>query len=371
MHTGSTGVIKISRYYYTCENKECDYSCIPLDKILDISPNFASGKFESKICALSAEMPFENVAHYLKSQDNILVSETMIRNTTERCGGALIKAESQNLIVENSKEDKIETKILYSQIDGCMVPIQSDGEDGSKEGHIVYKECKLGTIYRNEDIKETTRQRNREKPSHQITTKQYVSSIGKGVEDFEKKWVSKIKNYYLALEYVFLSDGAVWIDNMISRHFPNAIHILDWYHALEHLWTCAKILFGENEKSKQESFVKPLEKLMWNGEIDLLCKKILDYIKLYPGKETDLRELYSYYYTRKKQMQYKFFREKGYAIGSGGIESANKYLVQKRLKGSGMKWTIQGAEAILKIREKIYEYSWELIFGNKALHFSY
>ncbi len=70
-------------------------------------------------------------------------------------------------------------------------------------------------------------------------------------------------------------------------------------------------------------------------------------------------------------MRYKYFRECGYSIGSGAIESANKYLVQKRLKGSGMKWTVHGAEAILKIREKIYESSWKDICKNKLSYFSY
>jgi hypothetical protein len=47
IHTGTTGIITILRYYYTCQNKKCNYSCCPLDNILDISPNLASEKDES------------------------------------------------------------------------------------------------------------------------------------------------------------------------------------------------------------------------------------------------------------------------------------------------------------------------------------
>ncbi len=57
-------------------------------------------------------------------------------------------------------------------------------------------------------------------------------------------------------------------------------------------------------------------------------------------------------------MRYDEFRKLGYFIGSGAVESANKYLVQQRLKQAGMKWLIKGAHSILKLREKVYEGSW-------------
>ena len=58
-------------------------------------------------------------------------------------------------------------------------------------------------------------------------------------------------------------------------------------------------------------------------------------------------------------MKYAEFRKKGYFIGSGAIESANKYLVQARLKQAGMKWLTQGASAMIHLREKIYEGNWQ------------
>jgi hypothetical protein len=300
----------------------------------------------------------------------------MIRNTAESCGQALIEAELKSYANEIPTENKIKTENLYCQIDGSMVPIISGEQDEPKIGSLIYKECKLGIFYRQEDIIKTFTQKNRNKPNQKITAKQFVSSIGRGVKDFEQKWIAKAKTYSVKEEQmVFLSDGAIWIDNMITRNFPKAIHILDWYHAVEHIWGCAKELFDENETVKQEKFVKPLKELMWEGKIDELCNEILKNItkdiKKNKNKETKLRELYSYFNTRKEQMRYAFFREKGYNIGSGTIESANKYLAQKRLKGAGMKWTIEGAEAILKIREKLYENSWNRICGNKNLNFSY
>ena len=99
IHTGSTGEAILLRYYYTCTNKRCDYSCIPLDQMLGIGSNYAAGIFESKICFLAAEMPFANVCKYLETQDEIKISQTMVRNTAETYGSALIAQESQEYLL--------------------------------------------------------------------------------------------------------------------------------------------------------------------------------------------------------------------------------------------------------------------------------
>ena len=66
-------------------------------------------------------------------------------------------------------------------------------------------------------------------------------------------------------------------------------------------------------------------------------------------------------------MKYDEFRSKGYNIGSGAIESANKYIVGQRLKLSGMKWTISHANAIIHLRCKYYEGKWNLFWKNMNL----
>ena len=203
-----------------------------------------------------------------------------------------------------------------------------------------------------------------------ITGKRYVTSLGQGVEHFENL-VKKKLSPYQAKEIVYLTDGAQWIDQMRLRLNPNSIHILDWYHAEEHLWDCAKLIFGEREDLKVKAFVLPLKQLLWDGKVDEVCQRLLSIIPEYPKKETEIRNLYSYYYTRQKKMLYDKFRAQGYFIGSGAVESANKYLVQQRLKQAGMKWLIKGAHSILKLREKIYEGSWTTVWMNKPLYFSY
>ena len=71
------------------------------------------------------------------------------------------------------------------------------------------------------------------------------------------------------------------------------------------------------------------------------------------------RKLYDYYYKNKDAMRYKEFREAGYYIGSGVIESANKYVVASRMKMTGCRWLIEKAEHMIWLRAKYFEDRWD------------
>ena len=371
IHTGRTGKIKIKRAYYTCTNRDCHKGQSPLDMMLGLSPKHAAaGKFEEKICHLSATMPFEQVQQHLEIFDEVIITETMIRETAERCGSAMIASEEKSAKeIGDEKADKLSinenaTERLYIQADGGMVPIRAE-KDGKE--WVEYKENKVAVVFREEDIHRSP------KGKCSIKKKRFTTSIGKGVAHFEilLRRIALLAGSCHAKTIIFISDGAEWIDQMRGRLFPNSIHILDWFHAEEHLWKCAKAIFGERSVAKISSWVEPLKALLWEGKAHEVCDRLLFEIKRHPKKETEIRELYTYYITRLDKMKYAEFRENGYFIGSGAVESANKYLVQQRLKQAGMKWTIEGASAVIKLREKIYEKSWVDTWGKKAVNFSH
>jgi hypothetical protein len=49
-------------------------------------------------------------------------------------------------------------------------------------------------------------------------------------------------------------------------------------------------------------------------------------------------------------MQYAKFKEAGLFVGSGVIEAACKNVIGKRLKQSGMRWSLRGANSIIALR---------------------
>jgi len=281
----------------------------------------------------------------------------MIRETTENCGSMFVKQ-------DESLQDRTDVSIpnltqnLYVQADGSMAPIRAL-EHGKP---VEYKEIKLGIVFREEDIK---RKSNGECV---ILKKRFASSLGAGVAHFEQALqvtAQRCGSAY-AKNIIFISDGAEWLDNMRKRLFPKSVHILDWYHAEEYLWTCARKLFGEQSQDKMHAWVSPLKEMLWEGMGEAVCERLLFEAQRYPDKQTPVRELYNYLKPRILKMRYAEFRRKGYFIGSGAIESANKYIVQSRIKQAGMKWTIRGASAVIKLREKLYENTWGSTWHHKV-----
>ena len=156
-------------------------------------------------------------------------------------------------------------------------------------------------------------------------------------------------------------DGAIWIENLTKELLPYATHILDWYHVKEKLWKCAKELFGENSE-RCPIWVEKFSDKIWNGKVDQVVAEIFEMAKA-SKLQTPLLELHQYFFHRTKMMRYDRFREAGIFIGSGAIESANRYAIQDRLKKSGMKWSIAGANAIAQLRTLYLSNQWGEIWA--------
>lgn len=308
-------------------------------------------------------VPFIHTKKFIKDLLYFNISETCIKHTCLKIGNAIYQKEmleSKYALAGEKIEIKEPVDQLYIQADGAMVPIRG-------EEKIDYKENKLGVVFSGADIEKKISKNGKERVT--IHNKRFVSSVGEGVEKFKKMLFNTAKKRGLlnAKVVIFLSDGAVWLRNLRAEYFPNAIQILDWYHAIEHLWTAAHKLFGENNKSKCENWIEPLKELLWNGKI----LEVIDTIKIQAvnrkQNQTPLWELYHYFNTNKEFMQYDKFREKDYYIGSGVIESANKYIVANRLKQAGMRWSKIQANAMIWLRCKYFEDIWETFWDQLSI----
>ena len=246
------------------------------------------------------------------------VSETMIRETAQKSGLALIKQEEKlaDELEEDCAENRLSVEktpqVLYIQADGSMAPICPEK---GKEKRVQYRENKLAVFFNKEDLKAVAN-KSRSKPSYKIMKKRFVSSLGRGVQHFEK--LVKKKAFEMGAQaaktIIFLSDGAVWLDGIRERLFPNSIHILDWYHALEHLYECARRIFGETAHDKIKQWGNPLKELLYEGRASEVCDRLLFEACKYKKHETVIRELYGYYHSRLEKMKYAEFREKGYCV---------------------------------------------------------
>lgn len=342
----------MKRARYKCN--KCKKEWYPLDNQFELSKSKASKRFAKLICHATIFMPFKDAKKLCEEFLLISPSVTMEEQIITRIGSKLHKNhEKKSRFPYAIKKKEKNVDILYIEADGAFVPIIT--KDGRE-----FKENKLGIVFNNNDI--ITKARKNGKSYSEIVKKRMVSSIDEGVDPFKKMLYSAAieKGFHNAKQVIFLGDGATWLSKCKEEYFPNAVQILDWYHAMEHLWDAAHAIFGESNMEKCREWVEPLEELLWHGKVATVIKRLEAMaFNEYKKKQTPLFELRGYYVSFKESMKYSEYRENGWYIGSCAIESANKYIVSQRLKLSGMQWTIPNADAMIWARCKYFENMWD------------
>ena len=151
---------------------------------------------------------------------------------------------------------------------------------------------------------------------------------------------------------VCLGDGAPANWSQFGLHFPNRVEVLDWYHAVAHLWAGARDRLGE-DSAQMEAWVESRKEELWRGDVAAVLTA------LPVGDRTS--EVH-YFETNRRRMRYAQFRARGYPMGSGTVESACKRVIGTRLKQAGMRWTQVGAQAVLSLRTPLLSGRWDAIW---------
>lgn len=160
-----------------------------------------------------------------------------------------------------------------------------------------------------------------------------------------------------AKEVAAVMDGAEWLQGLTDYHRPDATRILDFPHASQHISPIGQYLYGEGTTDARQWLDERLHTLKHDGP-----EKLMNEIRAL--KETHLQaEVISgnlaYLEKRITQMNYPQFQAQGWPIGSGIVESANKLVVEARLKGSGMHWAEENVDPMLSIRNILCSDRWK------------
>jgi hypothetical protein len=189
---------------------------------------------------------------------------------------------------------------------------------------------------------------------HYIKEKDFAVSSG-NVEEFSKYiYECAVSNGYERYKNtVIVSDGAAWIKNMCEDIFPKATQILDFYHLAEHVYDAGKELFADDAK-KYTPWAEHIISLLRRSEVS----SVFEVLSKYKEGSKCIEKLSTYIENNRERIDYARYKREGYYIGSGPIESANKTVVQRRCKQSGMRWNIQTAQLMLSLRAKVESGKW-------------
>lgn len=279
---------------------------------------------------------YEKGPEILKKTIGVEVGHSQIHRVADTYGQEVGKniSTTRTLAPLQAKE------VLYVEVDGSMIFTRDED----------WKEVKVGRAFKSLDCIDPNGKQS------WIRHSQYLAYLGNS-RCFTDKMDTLIESYgSLKQRLVFISDGATWIRNWIEDSFPDAMSILDYYHAIEHLYEFTDSHF--KEKEGRERWLKKQKKLLLNSQVKQVIKNIE---KQAPQNEV-AQNLIAYYKANSHRMDYKRYRQIGCGImGSGAIESAHRTVVQKRMKQSGQRWGSSGAQNMLNLRVTYENEKWENI----------
>jgi hypothetical protein len=345
------GSLSYTRLRYACPScaKSSRY---PADEALGISGTSRSPGVQRQVARLGAKEPFHEVAEDLRE----LAGLTLSRKDAERIAEGIGRDIEQRDAREREKtrfqqppppETPKTIENLYIEMDGTgapMVPWEVQGRKGKQpDGSARTREVKLGCVFTQTGLDE------QERPVRDPYTTVYTGAIEDAAAFGQRMYAEAVRNgLYLAKRVVVLADGAEWIKNLTATHFPMAQRIIDLYHAKEHVAALARALFPN--PAQVDEHREHWWGLLLDGDIEAILEQAGKRMpRLHQDNKDALREL-NYLKNNIEQMRYAQFRNEGLFIGSGVIEAACKNIIGKRLKQSGMEWTVRGANDITALR---------------------
>lgn len=192
-----------------------------------------------------------------------------------------------------------------------------------------------------------------------MSKSEYLSHLGH-CEEFTKKMDRLIETRQKEkTKLVFINDGAEWIKNWATKHYPDAVQILDFYHAMEHI---CDFLECQYEQAEERNNVKQYwGNILKNEGVTELEKHIKKEECTTERQRNAKEKLEKYIGDNRFRMHYDEYQKKNYSIGSGAIESAHKTVIQRRMKLSGQRWSKQGAQHMLDLRTVSMSRHWDWV----------
>jgi len=346
-----TGVGKAEclRPYYLCEH--CHGGQLPVDVELDIENTEFSPGVRRMLAAVGHEVPFQQDRQQLELLAGLSLTTKAVERTAEAVGEDIEVGQQRELRRALQLELPIPMgpciPILYVEMDGTGIPVvhkETEGRVGKQDGQPAHtREAKLGCVFTQTTVDEEGY------PVRDKASTSYVGAI-ESCEEFGRRLYAEAwqRGWARAEKKVVLGDGAEWIWNQASLHFPDAIQIVDLYHAREHLWRLGAKLYP-NDSPLQKRWVMVRNDKLDEGKIERLVALLRSQAASHPELAQDLRTEANYFEDNKERMRYPTFRKQGLFVGSGVIEAGCK-TVLGRLTQSGMFWTVRGANAIIALR---------------------
>ena len=363
------GKLKIDRRSYNSKGLK---SVIPLDLQCNLPSKTYSYYLQDIMNSISLQNTFTETKHILKKVLHLDIYEKPLEDLTS---SASIYYDEYYLAKDVSRLNN-EGEIQVTSYDGKGVPMikkeatKIKGRQGKGEKRQKKKEALVGVSYTvNKNIRtpeeiaknlifpEKNHLSNKDNRIPKASNIRRMASLIKPkatvIKEIEKD--AFLRNPHNTRKNIVLIDGMPSLQKLVERNFTeiqNYTIILDIIHVLEYLYIVAHVFFKESSIEAKKYVHKQLIKIL-NGKVGRVIGGIKQSSKkkrIKGSKLLALEKVIRYLSNHKSIMKYDKYIDQGFPIGTGVVESACKTLVKDRMEGSGKRWSMSGAEAMLKLR---------------------
>ena len=344
--TTALGALTLERAWYHCER--CRQGFSPRDRALGMDDTCLSPAALRMMGIAAARTSFAGASALLRE----LAGLTLAPKTVERHAEALgreVAADECRVI----DPEPCEAPTLYLGLDGTGVPARKcevEGREGKQpDGSAKTREAKLAVVWSAQTADKEGR------PVRDLGSATYnaaIKTIATRDTDTEPApFARRIlreaerRGFDTAMRRVVLGDGAPWIWNFADEHFPDAIQIVDIFHAKGHLFEVAKAIYGTGSEVG-EQWARKRRKALDEGRVN----DVVAALRSHAGTCEEARKDAEYFSNNRERMNYPTFRAQGLCVATGVVEGGCKHIIGTRLKRGGMCWTVAGANAIIALR---------------------
>jgi len=358
------GTVSLTRPYFYC--LRCGEGFYPLDEALQLAERRKQWDMQKAAASLATEVPYETASELFSELTGLSLSDhTVYEVVGEISQGLTIldvspTADEISQRVAEVAQGKKWRPILVLAIDGADVPTRPETAKGRRPGR---KRKRAKRARWQGQWRETKGFRfylvDGERIVHLLSWHQVQSDQELADALRQVKEVGLIPEEKVRL--CVIADGAKWIWKHVKALFPSAVQVLDYYHCSEHLHKVACVQFSDNPE-KQTEWVEATVARLFCGEV----QAVIDGLQVMKARDAqaaeEIRKLIGYLTNNQRRVDYGFARKGGYPIGSGGIESANKFISHVRLKRSGAWWYVEKANQMLALRCAKYNGTFDRVF---------
>jgi hypothetical protein len=333
----------------------------PLDRRLKLVKHNWSPETIKEAVRLGVDVAsYERAAAEFRGLTKLPMSKSSLAELVEEYGERLVTIqanEAEAMVKAPARGEEIvwrdmpepDSEIMAASLDGAMVHLREEG----------WKEVRVATISAVETV--VSLERDEEKEVH-LTRHSYRAGLWEAKDFAKQQWAEGCRRgLEKAKQIVSVNDGAAWIWWIIAMCYAPCVEIIDWWHAVQKIWETANSLYGQGEQ-QTTIWAEQLKSLLWAGQI----RSVLHQIRLAcPRGSASLALAWptiSYLFHNRRRMNYQSYRQAGYPVGSGSVESGCKVVMETRMKQAGMRWSRPRAQAMLALRSVLLSDRWDQVW---------